>query len=136
MPESDVVRVGQGNTNGNPKSSRKCCWALTGCSCSPEVLVFSFRVQETLGCYHKHPDPGLLDNFENWQLIFTFPQSFFFFSFLETSFLKATASPRHFRTAAVPHLKGRLSLSTYKAVCDLPSWKSFTAYDDHANKVG
>lgn len=75
-----MVRVGQGeHQNGNLKSYRKRCWAFTGCSCPPEVLLFSFTVQKTLGWYHKHADPGLLSTFENWELIFTFPPSFFLF---------------------------------------------------------
>lgn len=70
---------GKENTDGNPKSYRKRCWTFTGCSCSPEVLLFSIPVQKTLRRYRKHADPGLLDNFENRQLIFTFPQSSFLF---------------------------------------------------------
>lgn len=74
---------------------------------------------------------GLLDNFEVWQLIFTVLQSFFSF---RNFFPKHTAVT--FPSSCCAHLKGRASLPTYKAGCDLPSWKSFTVSGDDAQKLG
>lgn len=68
--------------------------------------------------HHKHI-PG------SWTTLRTgsrFLQSFKVFSLLET-FVP-------FLSSCCAHLKGRMSVPTYKAGCDLPSWKSFTVSGD------
>lgn len=121
------LSLGQGEHQTHPRTARRCCWDLLGvpaptlrCLLSP--LVLHDTSSRPLMPSQAHP--GLLDNFEDWQLIFAVLQSL---SVLEDSLPSTLLC--HFRAAAVPTSKAE-SLPTYKAGCDLPSWKSFTVSGD------
>lgn len=80
-------------------------------------------------------DPGFLDNSGKQQLSFVFPQCLGFGFFLPSFKRKPLLCCDIGEQLLCPTSKAEHLFPLTKQH-DLPSWKSFTVYDDHANKVG